>query len=538
MSRELTRFVSFSPAPARSEALANVKPRVLVLGDLLRDLAARGFVCRSSLPSATPISGAQLDSRKIRRGDLFIALPGHRADGLEYARDAVRAGAIAVVCAQGRSDATGELPTVFVGDAAGGLAAITGHIAAILAGDPSRDVALVGVTGTNGKTSCTYLLESVWNAAGIPCGVGGTISQRGPGFARTAHLTTPDAIELQAFLSELRDAGARWAALEVSSHALSQHRIEGCEFRAAIFTNLTRDHLDYHGDEDSYFAAKLKLFTRHLVPRTGVAILNADDPREEAIRRARGAEPVVTYSGSGDPCADVRVFAESAPGVAARGRVVGLGQEISFSSRLFGEANVANIAAVAAAALATGVDPGAIGEGISRCAPVPGRLERVGDGEPAVFVDYAHTPDALERTLAAARHMSRGRLIVVFGCGGDRDRGKRPMMGAIAGGRADVAILTSDNPRSEDPLAILAAIEEGMAGLMHRAQAVELARGDVRGYLVEPDRERAIRIALSVAHSSDLVVIAGKGHEDYQEIAGVRRPFDDRTTAARVLREM
>jgi len=510
---------------------------VLSLGDLLRDLGARGFVCKTSLPLATPISGAQLDSRKIRRGDLFIALSGRRADGFEYARDAVRAGAVAVVCPEGRSEVGGGVPTVFVGDAAGGLSTITGHIAAILAGEPSRDVALVGVTGTNGKTSCTYLLESVWHAAGIPCGVGGTISQRGPGFARAAHLTTPDAIELQAFLAELRDAGARWAALEVSSHALSQHRIEGCEFRAAIFTNLTRDHLDYHGDEDTYFAAKLKLFTRHLAAGTGVAILNADDPREEAIRRARRAEPVVTYSGSGDSRADVRVLAESAPGVAACGRVVGLGHEIAFSSRLFGEANLANIGAVAATALATGIDPRAIGDGISRCAPVPGRLERVGNGEPAIFVDYAHTPDALERTLTAARHMSRGRVIVVFGCGGDRDRGKRPMMGAIAGGGADVAILTSDNPRSEDPLSILAAIEAGVMGLMPRASAVDLARGEARGYVVEPDRERAIRIALSVARSSDLVVIAGKGHEDYQEIAGVRRPFDDRVLAARVLRE-
>jgi UDP-N-acetylmuramoyl-L-alanyl-D-glutamate--2,6-diaminopimelate ligase len=214
-----------------------------------------------------------------------------------------------------------------------------------------------------------------------------------------------------------------------------------------------------------------------------------------------------------------------------------MGHDISFSSRLFGEANLANIAAVAAAALATGVGAEAIGEGISRCAPVPGRLERIGSSDPAVFVDYAHTPDALERTLIAAKHMSRGRVIVVFGCGGDRDRGKRPIMGAIAGRTADVAVLTSDNPRSEDPHAILAAIEEGVVGLLPRADVTDLARGAARGYLVEADRERAVRIALSVAHPRDLVVIAGKGHEDYQEIAGVRRPFDDRALAARVMRE-
>jgi UDP-N-acetylmuramoyl-L-alanyl-D-glutamate--2,6-diaminopimelate ligase len=350
-------------------------------------------------------------------------------------------------------------------------------------------------------------------------------------------LTTPDAIELQTFLAELRDAGARWAALEVSSHALAQHRIEGCTFRAAIFTNLTRDHLDYHCDEEEYFAAKLLLFTRHLAPGSGVAILNLDDPRGESIRRARGAEPVTTYSGSGNPRADIRILADSGTGGAARGRIVGMGHDISFASRLFGEANLANIAAVAAAALATGVDPKAIGEGISQCAPVPGRLERIGAADPAVFVDYAHTPDALERTLEAAKHMARGRVIVVFGCGGDRDRGKRPIMGAIAGRIADVALLTSDNPRSEEPRAILTAIEEGVAGLLTRTDASDLAGCAARGYLVEPDRERAIRIALSIAHPHDLVVIAGKGHESYQEIAGVRRPFDDRALAARVMRE-
>lgn len=520
-------------APAKSEARAEVRRCEIALGDLLRALSVRGLAGQSTLPPATVVSGVQLDSRKIRPGDLFVALPGHRDDGLQYAREAVRAGAVAVVCAEGRGGAPSDLPTVLVEN----VARSAGQIAAILAGDPSRDVALVGVTGTNGKTSCTYLLESVWHSAGIPCGVGGTISRRGPGFARTAHLTTPDAIELQAFLADLRDAGARWAALEVSSHALTQQRIEGSEFRAAIFTNLTRDHLDYHGDEEAYFAAKLLLFTRHLAPRTGVAVLNADDPREEAIRQARGKEPVVTYSGSGDPRADVRIVTESSPAAPASGRIVGMGQDIPFASRLFGEANLANIAAVAAAALATGVEPRAIGEGISSCAPVPGRLERVGSGDPAIFIDYAHTPDALERTLAAAKHMSRGRVIVVFGCGGDRDRGKRPIMGAIAARAADVAVLTSDNPRSEDPLVILAAIEEGVADLLPRADPADLAGGAARGYLVEPDRERAIRIAMSIAHPCDLVVIAGKGHEDYQEVAGVRRPFDDRKLAERVARE-
>jgi UDP-N-acetylmuramoyl-L-alanyl-D-glutamate--2,6-diaminopimelate ligase len=502
------------------------------LGCLLAGLAARGFRGRSSLPAALRVTGVQIDSRKVRSGDLFVALAGTRDDGARYASAALAAGAVAVVVGEKAGASASDLPAIVVDD----VARAAGHIAAIVAGEPARSVALVGVTGTNGKTSCTYLLESVWHAAGVPCGVGGTIEQRGPGFARPARLTTPDAIELQAFLVELRAAGAKWAALEVSSHALAQHRVAGCVFRAAIFTNLTRDHLDYHADEEAYFAAKLALFTDYLARGDGVAVINADDARSAAIRRARGAEPVVTYSGTGAEDADVRVIADPARRGAARGAIVGLGRHFDFESRLFGDVNLANIAAVAAAALAIGIDDEAIAAGIASCAPVPGRLERIGGGDSTLFVDYAHTPDALERTLMAARHMTAGRVVVVFGCGGDRDRGKRPAMGEIAGRLADVVVLTSDNPRGEDPAAILAEIEAGIgADLPKRAPAVLGASEAVRGYFVESDRELAIRHAMALAHPRDVVVIAGKGHEDYQEIAGVRRPFDDRALARRIL---
>jgi UDP-N-acetylmuramoyl-L-alanyl-D-glutamate--2,6-diaminopimelate ligase len=501
------------------------------LGGLLARLRERGIACRTSLSPDLAIGGVQIDSRKVGKGDLFVALPGSCADGFAYARDALRAGAVAVV-SEGDGVGQAELPGVHVADAA----AAAGHIAAIVAGEPSATVGLVGVTGTNGKTSCTYLLESVWRAAGVPCGVGGTIDQRGPGFARPARLTTPDPIELQSFLAELRDAGARWAALEVSSHALSQKRIAGCSFRAAIFTNLTRDHLDYHADEEAYFAAKLSLFTHYLQAPEGVAVLNAADSRSAAVAGACSPRRVVTYSAAAAAKADVVAKAGGDSRGPLSGSIVANGCEIRFVSQLFGEVNLANIAAVAAAGIALGVDPAAIAAGIEACEPVPGRFERVGSGDPAVFVDYAHTPDALERTLMGARRLCRGRLVTVFGCGGDRDRGKRPVMGEIAGRLADVAVLTSDNPRSEDPAAILGSIEEGVAPGLEKSGAGQLARdGTARGYLVEPDRERAIRAAIALAHSADVVVVAGKGHEDYQEIAGVRRPFDDRAVVRRIL---
>ena len=503
-----------------------------VLGDLMRHLATRGFRCMTDLPPSLRVARAEVDSRRVGPSDLFIALPGARTHGLEFAREALAAGAAAVLCDVTQRESAREMPAVFVDD----VVRATGHVAALLAGEPARRLALVGVTGTNGKTSCTYLLESIWRAAGIPAGVGGTIVQRGPGFEHVARLTTPDAIGLQDFLAELVDADARWAALEVSSHALAQHRVAGVVFRAAVFTNLTRDHLDYHGTEEGYFAAKRLLFTEYLDREHGVAVLNADDPRSEELRRSARALAVVTYSGSGKAGADLRVEEAKTSLAGVRGTLVGFGARIPFASRLFGAANLANIAAVAATALATGVDPEAIGRGLTEAPAVPGRLERVGTDHPAVFVDYAHTPDALERTLTAVRELAPARLIVVFGCGGDRDRGKRPLMGGIAARLADVAVLTSDNPRSESPEAILAEIEAGIAGSSSRASTRELARPGARGYLVEADREAAIELAIELAEPADVVVIAGKGHEDYQEIGGVRRPFDDRAIAGAILR--
>ena len=501
------------------------------VAELLRGLERCGFACSTTLAETTRVLRAEIDSRRVRPGDVFVAVPGARAHGLAFARQAVSAGAVAVLCASDHRGVAGDLPAIFVDD----VVRASGHLAALLVDEPAERVALVGVTGTNGKTSCTYLLESIWHAAGIPCGVGGTIVQRGPGFERGSYLTTPGAIELQSFLAELARAGARWAALEVSSHALAQHRVAGAIFRAAVFTNLTRDHLDYHRTEEDYFAAKLLLFSEYLDHERGVAVVNADDPRAEEIRSRTCARSVVTYSGSGR-AADLRVESASSSLDGVRGVLVGFGQRIEFSSRMFGAANLANIAAAAATALATGVDHAAVGEGLSNARPVPGRLERIGSGTPAVFVDYAHTPDALERTLFAVRQLAPARVIAVFGCGGDRDRGKRPLMGEIAANLADVVVLTSDNPRSEEPETILAEIERGMVGKTVREEPEQLAASRARGYAVEEDREAAIRLAYAIARPDDVIVIAGKGHEDYQEIAGVRRPFDDRALAASLSR--
>jgi len=329
-------------------------------------------------------------------------------------------------------------------------------------------------------------------------------------------------------------AGCRSVVFEVSSHALAQHRVAGCRFRAALFTNLTRDHLDYHGDEESYFQAKARLFHDYLPP-DGAAVINVDDPW--------GARLAAGLTGT-------RLWRYSVDGKDAEGRVLAVegdlernkvsmeidGRRLHVESQLVGRVNVANLLAAATAALALEIDPEAIESGLAACPPVPGRLERVGGGPPLVLVDYAHTPDALERALAALGRPPGGRLIVCFGCGGDRDRGKRPMMGAVAAAGADVVVLTSDNPRSESPDRIIADMEEGCRGRINRIDREAAAAGG-SGYLVEADRERAIALAIDVAGERDLVLIAGKGHENYQEVAGHRRPFDDRVVVRRLLEE-
>jgi UDP-N-acetylmuramoyl-L-alanyl-D-glutamate--2,6-diaminopimelate ligase len=411
--------------------------------------------------------------------------------------------------------------------------ALLGRAVARLAGDPSAGLVLVGVTGTNGKTTTTYLLEAIWHAAGFATGVIGTVAYRFAGAVRPAPLTTPDAPELQALLADMRAAGATHVVMEVSSHALALDRVAGCRFDAAVFTNLTRDHLDFHGDLASYYAAKARLFLEHL-PASGkhdaVAVVNVDDPA--------GARLAASIAGRCVPVgrsvrAVVRPFDVETSLAGTQGVLDLGGTRLAFRCPLVGSAHLENVVGAAATAWALGVPAEAIARGLGEMAPPPGRLEQIHGPGFTVIVDYAHSPDALARALDVLRPLTPGRLVTVFGCGGDRDRGKRPLMGAVAARRSDVVILTSDNPRSEDPARILADIEEGVraAGMPALGQPAPGACG----YLVEADRRAAVALAVGLARPGDLVLVAGKGHEDYQIVGSEKRHLDDREEVRRAL---
>jgi len=471
----------------------------------------------------TDVTGIAIDSREVRPGDLFVALAGRRDDGRRHVAQALARGARAVV-SEAPIDAPG-VPVVLSRTAR----ALAGRAAARLAGDPSAALTLVGVTGTNGKTTTTYLLEGIFQAAGHPTGVVGTIEYRFPGTHRVAPFTTPEAPALQALLAEMRAAGTTHVAMEVSSHGLAMDRVTGCRFDAGVWTNLTRDHLDFHADFEDYFAAKARLFLEHL-PASGkpdpVAVLNADDP---AGARLAGMVRTRCVRFGREAHADVRPL-EVETTLAGTRAVLTLGEcRLPVTSALVGAPHVENILAATATAWALGVAPEAIAAGIAAAAPPPGRIERIAGPGFTVVVDYAHTPDALARLLDVLRPLTPGTLIAVFGCGGDRDRGKRPLMGEAAARRSDVVVLTSDNPRNEAPGAILAEIEAGV-----RAAGMTALRGR-RGYVVEADRPAAIARAVGLAAPGDLVVVAGKGHEDYQIIGTEKRHLDDREEVRRVL---
>jgi len=411
-------------------------------------------------------------------------------------------------------------------------------MAARFHGDPSRHLVAVAVTGTNGKTSVTYLLEAIWKSQGIPAGVVGTISYRYGGHERPAALTTPEALDLHAELAAMVKAGVECAAVEVSSHALALGRVGGCHWDAAVFTNLSHDHLDFHGDLETYFSAKASLFLDHLSASSKpdpVAVINADDPF--GVRLARQVRCRVVTFGR-DPSATVHPLALEQDLSGIRGTLSVAGESMNVVSPLIGEQHVFNIMAAVAAAHGIGVPRRAVEVGITACTGAPGRLERVTMGRDfTVFVDYAHTPHALESALATLRTMCPGRILTVFGCGGDRDRAKRPLMGEIAGRLSDVVVLTSDNPRTEEPNIILAEIERGIEETCLARVDIATLVAEGRGYTTDPDRRGAIGLALKLARSRDIVLIAGKGHEDYQIIGTERRPFDDREEVRRLLGE-
>jgi len=466
---------------------------------------------------ASEVTGVTCDSRQVRPGHVFVAVPGTKADGRAFVADAVNRGCAAIV-SEGEVDPAPDVPVFRVPDARLALA----DIAARFHGRPTEKLNVVGITGTKGKSTTTYLVRSILEAAGERTGLLGTIQYAIGGRVLPSPLTTPPADELQKHFADMVAGGCRSAVMEVSSIALDQKRTHALHFAAGVLTNLQRDHLDYHGTPEAYRDAKARLFED--LPAKGVAAVNADDPAA-AFFASKAKARVVTY-GLEQP-ADVAGTVEDMTFQGLKVRVKFGGEELVVASRLLGRHNAHNILAAAATAWAMGYDFDHIKTGIETLAAVPGRLESVAAGQPfPVLVDYAHTEESLRNVLGSLRRLRAGgpgRILVVFGCGGDRDRGKRPLMGRAVEDLSDFFIVTSDNPRTEDPLAIIREVE---AGIENHSR-----------YLVEPDRRAAIKIALGMARRDDLVLIAGKGHETYQIIGRETKPFDDRAVAREILQE-
>ena len=492
------------------------------LSAIIAGTGARGDV--GTDPDVSRVTG---DSREVGPGAVFFALPGSRADGHDFAAEAARRGAVAIVAERAVACAPALLLLAPSARRAMAVAAANFH------GRPADRLRVAGVTGTNGKTTITYLVEACAREAGIPTGVIGTVTHRFPGVERPASHTTPESTAVQALLAEMRDAGAKLAVMEVSSHALAQERVAAIRFAAAGFTNLTRDHLDFHGDMESYFAAKRRLFAEHLV-EGGVAVVNARDPWGARLADQLGpGRRVWRYGTRAEDALRAEDVDLGLEGI--RARFVTPAGAFEIRSPLVGAHNVENLLCAAGLALALGIPPDAVARALSSSPGAPGRLERIDGRGIAVFVDYAHTDDALVRALAALRAASPRRLLCVFGCGGDRDHGKRPLMGRAAGDAADLVVVTSDNPRTEDPDAIIAEIVPGVetAGLGRLTPAA--ARDGARGYVVVPDRRAAIALAVAVARAGDAVLVAGKGHEDYQIVGTEKRHLSDREEARRAL---
>jgi len=474
-----------------------------------------------SISGARPggLSGVCYDSREVRRHSAFVAIRGASHDGHDFIESAVRKGATTIV-AERKPDVRlpGKVTLILVPDSRAALA----RLADYFYDSPSARLKVVGVTGTNGKTTVTYILRSILEAGGSAGGVIGTVGYDLLGHFAPAPMTTPESLDLQRMMNTMAGAGADYCLLEVSSHALAQRRVDNVRFRAAIFTNLTQDHLDFHADMDSYFRAKAALFTDH-APQ--MSIVNIDDPYASRLIPVIEGN-VITYGieHRADVAAeDVRIDVN---GISMSLRTPSW--SIPLRSRLTGVHNVYNILAASALAYTEGVAPEKVAEGVLRLTAVPGRFEKIEAGQPfAVVVDYAHTDDALANALAAARKLTKRNLITVFGCGGDRDRSKRALMGRTAWTRSDKIVVTSDNPRTEDPQRIIGDILKGV-------QRQENPGGEMK---VIDDRREAIRAAIAMAEPGDFVMIAGKGHEDYQIVGTDRRHFDDREEARRAIKE-
>jgi UDP-N-acetylmuramoyl-L-alanyl-D-glutamate--2,6-diaminopimelate ligase len=461
------------------------------------------------------IEGVSSDSRTVRPNYLFVAIKGEKNDGHWFIEEALKKGASALLVER-RLEGI-KVPYIVVEDTKAALA----QVASNFYGHPSKEMRLIGITGTNGKTTTTYLLESVIAKAGFEVGVIGTVNYRWKGIEKEAPNTTPSALYLQQLLGEMKRAGVKYVVMEVSSHALVQRRVKGCHFDVGVFTNLSPEHLDYHKTMEEYLRAKALLFEEVLKEseKETWAIYNADDHKVKEVGERTVWAKRLSFGQRGDihPLS----FEEGKDGVKTLLRTPW--GDLQLTSPLIGVFNLYNLMAAVGVSLALGIDREAIREGIADFKGVPGRMEKIGEA-PLVIVDYAHTPDALEKVLKELKKLTSGRLIVVFGCGGERDKTKRPLMGRIASTFSSLVILTSDNPRREDPLRIIEEIKEGLI--------------DGTPYLIIPDRREAIREAIKRARKDDTVLIAGKGHEIYQIIGDERIPFDDRIEAKRALEEI
>jgi UDP-N-acetylmuramoyl-L-alanyl-D-glutamate--2,6-diaminopimelate ligase len=505
-----------------------------------------GLEVRRTGPLNAEIKGIAYDSRFVEKGYLFVAVRGFSVDGHNYIKDAVNRGAVAVVSEMAVADVTDafkyalqdKVAFIEVTDSREALALIS----AAFYGKPSKDLSLIGITGTNGKTTTSFITKNIIDAGGKKAGLMGTICYITGGSKMIASHTTPESLNLQRCLSEMVYNKMDYAVLEVSSHALALKRIEGCSFKAAAFTNFSQDHLDFHGTMDEYFKTKCLLFD-YLDPE-GTAVLNFDDPKirplaktlnrkvitcgieEGAMIRAENIREISSQqsavSGQGNP----PPFGKGGQGGILKSFPSAMsfdiqtpGSRFTVNSNLIGRFNVYNILISVGIAYSLGINEDVIQQGVQNTKPVEGRFENIDEGQRFLcIVDYAHTDDALRKLIQEARHLTKGRVITVFGCGGNRDRTKRPLMGAAAAELSDFAIVTSDNPRNEDPLEIIKDILKGIG---------------TNNFIVQPDRADAVREAVAMANEGDTVLVAGKGHEDYQEIRGVRHHFSDKE----VLRE-
>lgn len=526
-----------SPSPTGPEGAPAFRPsglRPVPLTELAQSLGVPVELSTGETPAsddgegdqAIQVTGITHDSRAVRPGDVYAALPGARFHGVDFAEQAASLGAAAVLtdpAGTQRGLATG-LPVLTVPDPRGRM----GKLAAEIYGEPGRDLLQIGITGTSGKTTTAYLVDGGLRAAakeGELTGLIGTVESRVGDRRVKSERTTPEATELQALFAVMRESGVTSVAMEVSSHALVLGRVDGCVFDVAVFNNLSPEHLDFHPDMDDYFRAKSQLFTR---ARSRAGVVNIDDDWGQRLV-GESEVPVTTFSAEGHPDAHWRADDVEVGPLGSTFTVLGPeGQSVRAAAPLPGPFNVSNALAAITALVVAGVDLQTAADGVAAVPGVPGRLERVDEGQPYLaVVDYAHKPDAVESVLRALRKVTDGNVHAVLGCGGDRDPHKRPAMGAALARLADTAVLTSDNPRSEDPLAILAAMLGGAA------EVPSYERGTV---LLEEDRTEAIAVAVARAEPGDVVVVAGKGHEQGQDIAGVIRPFDDREVLREAIR--